>query len=111
MIDRIITSTCRSIIPKFFSSVGCTGNSLDTIPPPLLDRCEAIQLSRYTYDEKSHIERRFLLLKQVAQNGLCEDHVQITKPALLRVVTHYTRETAYHQEELVEVSGGSVDTV
>jgi len=39
-----------------------------------------------------HIARRFLLLKQLAQNGLSEEHVQVTEPALLRVVTHYTRE-------------------
>lgn len=70
----------------------CTANTLDTIPPPLLDRCEVIQLSGYTHDEKLHIARRFLLPKQLAQNGLSESHVQLTEPALLRVVTHYTRE-------------------
>ena len=51
-----------------------------------------IQLSGYTHDEKLHIARRFLLPKQLAQNGLSEEHVQLTEPALLRVVTHYTRE-------------------
>jgi ATP-dependent Lon protease len=70
----------------------CTANSLDTIAPPLLDRCEVIQLSGYTYDEKLHIARRFLLPKQLAQNGLSEAHVQLTEPALLRIVTQYTRE-------------------
>jgi ATP-dependent Lon protease len=70
----------------------CTANSLDTIAPPLLDRCEVIQLSGYTHDEKLHIARRFLLPKQVAQNGLSEPHVQLTEPALLHIVTHYTRE-------------------
>jgi len=67
-------------------------NTLDTIPPPLLERCEVIQLSGYTHDEKLHIARRFLLPKQLAQNGLSEERVQLTEPALLRVVTHYTRE-------------------
>ena len=70
----------------------CTANTLDTIPPPLLDRCEVIQLSGYTHDEKLHIARRFLLPKQLAQNGLSEEHVLLTEPALLRIVTHYTRE-------------------
>lgn len=51
-----------------------------------------IQLSGYTHDEKLHIARRFLLQKQLAQNGLSEAHVQLTEPALLRTVTHYTRE-------------------
>jgi ATP-dependent Lon protease len=70
----------------------CTANTLDTIAPPLLDRCEVIQLSGYTHDEKLHIARRFLVPKQLAQNGLSEAHVQMTEPALLSVVTHYTRE-------------------
>ncbi|KAI0297950.1 hypothetical protein BC826DRAFT_999741 [Russula brevipes] len=70
----------------------CTANTLDTIAPPLLDRCEVIQLSGYTHDEKLHIARRFLLPKQLSQNGLSGAHVQLTEPALLRVVTHYTRE-------------------
>ncbi|KAI0298983.1 Lon protease C-terminal proteolytic domain-containing protein [Multifurca ochricompacta] len=70
----------------------CTANSLDTIAPPLLDRCEVIQLSGYTHDEKLHIARRFLLPKQLTQNGLSAAHVQLTEPALLQVVTHYTRE-------------------
>jgi ATP-dependent Lon protease len=70
----------------------CTANTLDTIPPPLLDRCEVIQLSGYTHDEKLHIARRFLLPKQLAQNGLTESHVRLTEPATLRVITHYTRE-------------------
>ncbi|KAH9027501.1 ATP-dependent protease La [Lactarius deliciosus] len=62
----------------------CTANSLDTISPPLLDRCEVIQLSGYTHDEKLHIARRFLLPKQLTQNGLSEPHVQLTEPALLK---------------------------
>ncbi|KAI0246609.1 P-loop containing nucleoside triphosphate hydrolase protein [Lactifluus subvellereus] len=70
----------------------CTANSLDTIAPPLLDRCEVIQLSGYTHDEKLHIARRFLLPKQLAQKGLSEPHVQLTEPALPHIVTHYTRE-------------------
>jgi ATP-dependent Lon protease len=70
----------------------CTANTLDTILPPLLDRCEVIQLSGYTHDEKLHIARRFLLPKQLVQNGLSASHVQPTESALLRVITHYARE-------------------
>ena len=70
----------------------CTANTLDTIAPPLIDRCEVIQLSGYTHDEKLHIARRFLLPKQLAQTGLSEAHVQLTEPVLLSVVTQYTRE-------------------
>ncbi|KAF8494964.1 ATP-dependent protease La [Russula emetica] len=70
----------------------CTANTLDTIAPPLLDRCEVIQLSGYTHDEKFHITRRFLLPKQLAQNGLSEAHVQVTEPALLSIITQCTRE-------------------
>ncbi|KAH9056835.1 ATP-dependent protease La [Lactarius vividus] len=77
----------------------CTANSLDTISPPLLDRCEIIQLSGYTHDEKLHIARRFLLPKQLAQNGLSEPHVQLTEPALLKTVTHYTREAGVRSLE------------
>ncbi|KAH9177280.1 ATP-dependent protease La [Lactarius sanguifluus] len=77
----------------------CTANSLDTISPPLLDRCEVIQLSGYTHDEKLHIARRFLLPKQLTQNGLSEPHVQLTEPALLKTVTHYTREAGVRSLE------------
>ncbi|KAH9081446.1 hypothetical protein EDB83DRAFT_2254873, partial [Lactarius deliciosus] len=70
----------------------CTADSLDTISLPLLDRCEVIQLSGYTQDEKLHIARRFILPKQLTQNGLSEPHVQLTEPALLKTVTHYTWE-------------------
>ncbi|KAF9528747.1 ATP-dependent protease La [Crepidotus variabilis] len=77
----------------------CTANSLDTISAPLLDRCEIIQLSGYTYDEKMHIARRFLLPKQLTSNGLETEHVQITEPALLHVATRYTREAGVRSLE------------
>ncbi|KAH9022773.1 ATP-dependent protease La [Lactarius pseudohatsudake] len=77
----------------------CTANSLDTISPRLLDRCEVVQLSGYTHDEKLHIARRFLLPKQLAQSGLSEPHVQLTEPTLLKTVTHYTREAGVRSLE------------
>ncbi|KAI0270715.1 Lon protease C-terminal proteolytic domain-containing protein [Gloeopeniophorella convolvens] len=70
----------------------CTANSLDTIPAPLLDRCEVVQLAGYTHDEKLHIARRFLLPKQLTQNGLAPAHVELPAPTLRRVVENYTRE-------------------
>lgn len=95
----------------------CTANTLETISAPLLDRCEIIQLSGtppsrlhsrrrslhielgYTYDEKMHIARRFLLPKQLRSNGLEESHVTITEPALLHIVTRYTREAGVRSLE------------
>ncbi|KAJ7173749.1 ATP-dependent protease La [Mycena filopes] len=77
----------------------CTANSLETISGPLLDRCELVQLSGYTYDEKMHIARRFLLPKQLNANGMDADHVQLTEPALMTVATQYTREAGVRSLE------------
>ncbi|KAF9468324.1 Lon protease C-terminal proteolytic domain-containing protein [Collybia nuda] len=77
----------------------CTANSLETISAPLLDRCEIIQLSGYTYDEKMHIARRFLLPKQLQANGLQDAHITITEPALLHIATRYTREAGVRSLE------------
>ncbi|TDL26868.1 ATP-dependent protease La [Rickenella mellea] len=77
----------------------CTSNTLDTIAAPLLDRCEVIQLSGYTYDEKIHIARRFLLPKQLKANGLSPNHIDLTDPALLHIATQYTREAGVRSLE------------
>ncbi|KAA1475792.1 ATP-dependent protease La [Dentipellis sp. KUC8613] len=77
----------------------CTANSLDTIAAPLLDRCETVHLSGYTYDEKLHIARRFLLPKQLTANGLTPAQLELTEAALLGVVTHYTREAGVRSLE------------
>lgn len=77
----------------------CTANSLETISAPLLDRCEIIQLSGYTYDEKIHIAKRFLLPKQLKANGLDASHITITEPALLHIATRYTREAGVRSLE------------
>ncbi|KAI5993396.1 ATP-dependent protease La [Pisolithus marmoratus] len=70
----------------------CTSNTLGSISAPLLDRCEVIELSGYTYDEKIHIARRYLLPKQLTANGLSESLLTLTDDALLRIATLYTRE-------------------
>ncbi|MDD9851848.1 MAG: endopeptidase La [Gammaproteobacteria bacterium] len=68
-----------------------TANTLN-IPPPLLDRMEVIRLSGYTEDEKLHIATRYLVPKQIAENGLKNSEIDIRKPALLDIVRYYTRE-------------------
>ncbi|KAJ7224383.1 ATP-dependent protease La [Mycena pura] len=77
----------------------CTANSLETISGPLLDRCEIVQLSGYTYDEKMHIARRFLLPKQLNANGMDANRVQVTEPALMTIATQYTREAGVRSLE------------
>ncbi|BEJ14616.1 hypothetical protein CspHIS471_0403830 [Cutaneotrichosporon sp. HIS471] len=67
-----------------------TANSLDTISPPLLDRCEVIECPGYVTDEKLAIARRFLLPKQTKENGL--EEVRAADDVLERVVSDYTRE-------------------
>jgi ATP-dependent Lon protease len=70
----------------------CTANVLDTIPRPLLDRMEVIQLSGYTDEEKLHIARRYLLPRQLEANGLGPEDLEVTDDALMTVIREYTRE-------------------
>ena len=77
-------------------------NTLDTIVPLLLDRCEVTQLSGYTYDEKLHTVQRFLPLKQHPHNGLSEAHVQVTEHALERTIGGVVRFKAVDWAGLVD---------
>jgi ATP-dependent Lon protease len=77
----------------------CTSNTLETISAPLLDRCEVVELSGYTYDEKMHIARRFLLPKQIQANGLSESQLTLRDDALLHIATIYTREAGVRSLE------------
>ena len=70
----------------------CTANVLETIPPALLDRMEVLRLSGYTDEEKLHIARRFLLPRQVEENGLDADLTEVTDDGLRTVISEYTRE-------------------
>lgn len=68
-----------------------TANSLN-IPPPLLDRMEVIRLSGYTEDEKLNIAERYLIPKQMHDNGLNSGEITITREAILGIIRYYTRE-------------------
>ena len=77
----------------------CTANTLDTIPTPLLDRMEVIQLSGYTYTEKREIAKRYLFPKQLEANGMKKGSVTVTDDALMSVITDYTRESGVRNLE------------
>ncbi|MBO5484390.1 MAG: endopeptidase La [Lachnospiraceae bacterium] len=70
----------------------CTANSLDTIPRPLLDRMEVIEVAGYTENEKFHIAKDHLWQKQCEKNGLKKQQISITDKALRRVILNYTKE-------------------
>jgi ATP-dependent Lon protease len=76
-----------------------TANSLDTIPPPLLDRMETIQLSGYTTIEKRHIAKQHLIPKQVRTNGLENGQVLLPDDVIDTIITSYTRESGVRNLE------------
>ncbi len=76
-----------------------TANVLDTIPGPLRDRMEMIQLAGYTVDEKRHIARRFLVPRQIKANGLKNKDIEFTDPALTAIIEEYTREAGVRSLE------------
>jgi ATP-dependent Lon protease len=76
-----------------------TANNLDTIPPPLRDRMEVIQLAGYTQAEKLQIARRYLVPRQVQRNGLTPARIAFTEPALRTIIADHTREAGVRQLE------------
>ena len=76
-----------------------TANSLQTIPKPLLDRMEIIEVSSYTENEKAHIAREHLIAKQMEKNGLKEGQLTISSRALEKLIRGYTREAGVRNLE------------
>lgn len=76
-----------------------TANSLETIPAPLLDRMETIELSGYTTLEKRHIASRHLIPKQITTNGLRQDDLDMPTDVLDKIITSYTREAGVRNLE------------
>jgi ATP-dependent Lon protease len=76
-----------------------TANTLDTIPGPLRDRMEVIQIAGYTEEEKLEIARRYLVPRQIERNGLTRSRLAFTDPALRMMISDYTREAGVRQLE------------
>ena len=97
MLDRAQNSTFRDHyldLPFDLSKTLfiCTANTVDTIPPALLDRMDVIQLSGYTEEEKLGIAERYLVPRQVAEHGLGPRAIEIGRPVLRLLAREYTRE-------------------
>jgi ATP-dependent Lon protease len=76
-----------------------TANTLDSIPRPLLDRMEVLQLSGYSEEEKLAIARRYLLPRQLTQSGLSAEQMTIPDTTLQKIISRYTREAGVRQLE------------
>lgn len=76
-----------------------TANDLSTIPRPLLDRMEVIEVSSYTQNEKFHIAKRYLIPKQLEKNGITNDQLHITDKAIHKIISAYTREAGVRNLE------------
>jgi ATP-dependent Lon protease len=77
----------------------CTANMLDTIPEPLRDRMEIIDLQGYTEDDKVHIAEKYLVPKQIEENGLKPELIEIPEEAIRFISRHYTREAGVRNLE------------
>lgn len=76
-----------------------TANSLDTIPSPLLDRMEVIELSGYTRNEKAEIAKRYLVPKEIEKNGLDSKKIEFTESGVYRLIDGFTREAGVRNLE------------
>ncbi len=82
-----------------------TANKLETIPPPLLDRMEIIEISGYTEEEKLEIAKNFLIPKQEELNGLAKNAFKISEEGIRKVIQAYTRESGVRtlERELAKI--------
>lgn len=76
-----------------------TANTTQTIPRPLLDRMEVIEINSYTENEKLHIARNYLVGKQLERNGLTKEQLILTDGALKKIIHNYTREAGVRNLE------------
>ena len=76
-----------------------TANQLDTIPDPLRDRMEIIDLHGYTEEDKQHITYQYLIRRQTEENGLTADQIEFTPDAVSFLIRHYTREAGVRSLE------------
>ncbi len=76
-----------------------TANVTHTIPPALLDRMEVISIPGYTVDDKLKIARKYLLPRQIKENGLSRKDLEITDDAIVHIITRYTREAGVRNLE------------
>jgi ATP-dependent Lon protease len=98
-----------------------TANQLDTIPGPLRDRMEVIELTGYTEEEKVEIAKRYLVRRQLEANGLKAEQVEVTEEAVRRVARDYTREAGVRNLEreigallrnaAVKIASGAVERI
>jgi len=98
-----------------------TANVLDNIPGPLRDRMEIIQLPGYTQEEKLEIARRYLVGRQITQNGLKEGQIEFSQAALQAIIRDYTREAGVRSLEreigavcrraAVEIAEGAIQSM
>jgi ATP-dependent Lon protease len=77
----------------------CTANMLDTVPPPLLDRMELIFLQGYSEEEKKHIAFRYLIPRQIKENGITPEQIEFPEDAVRYIIRHYTREAGVRKLE------------
>ena len=77
----------------------CTANQLDTIPAPLLDRMEIIELTGYTEEEKVNIAERYLIPRQIKENGITPELIEFPTESVGLIARHYTREAGVRRLE------------
>ena len=77
----------------------CTANMLDTVPAPLQDRMEIIPLQGYSEEEKVHIANRYLIPRQIKENGITPEQIEFPEEAVRHIIRHYTREAGVRKLE------------